>query len=136
MIKTGMVEKKRVFASYYEVLQVAPDARQEDIAKSYRALVKKYHPDSNPFYEGVAHNRLQILKDAYDALKTPERRAQYDARQKSGSSSWDSAIKVMEAKNDNPVKTHPFPWAHLARVGWYNLSQFISLKQGKGRNDG
>ena len=34
---------------YYAVLEVPSDASQEVIKKSYRALVKKYHPDVTTF---------------------------------------------------------------------------------------
>ena len=34
--------------SFYDILQVTPQASKSDIKKAYRKLSKKYHPDKNP----------------------------------------------------------------------------------------
>ena len=39
-----MAEKR----DYYEVLGIPKDADDAAIKKAYRALAKKYHPDTNP----------------------------------------------------------------------------------------
>lgn len=33
---------------YYSILNVTKDSSESDIKRSYYALAKKYHPDSNP----------------------------------------------------------------------------------------
>jgi len=59
---------------YYEVLQVHPRADSEVIAKAYRALMMKYHPD-----HGGDSERAKRLNEAYYVLSDPAQRAAYDA---------------------------------------------------------
>ena len=67
--------------TYYEILQVAPDASTEVITSAYRTLMTKLkkHPDlgGDPM-EAVAINL------AYETLIDPAKRASYDAGLKSG----------------------------------------------------
>lgn len=54
------------------ILDLGPGATEEEIKKSYRKLVKKYHPDGNPDLdeterEAYAHRFLEI-QDAYEEL--------------------------------------------------------------------
>lgn len=62
---------------YYEVLGVNKDASSEDIKKSYRRLAREYHPDANPGGE-EAEAKFKEIKEAYDVLSDPQRRARYD----------------------------------------------------------
>jgi len=65
---------------YYRLLQVDPSAEQEVIEAAYRRLARKYHPDVNP--DPAAAPRMRELSAAYDVLRDPERRAEYDRRRK------------------------------------------------------
>lgn len=42
-----LTKRKRVMTDPYKVLEVSRDASMDDIKKQYRALSRKYHPDSN-----------------------------------------------------------------------------------------
>jgi hypothetical protein len=70
----------------YKVLQVDPSAEQEVIEAVYRRLARKYHPDANPAPEATA--RMQDLNAAYEILKDPQRRAEYDLRRWAKKWSW------------------------------------------------
>lgn len=61
---------------YYEFLQISPNAEPETIHRVYRYLGARYHPD-NP-QSGNA-DAFSVLKNAYEVLSDPERRAEYDA---------------------------------------------------------
>lgn len=62
--------------SYYQTLQVERDATQAEIAAAYRKLARRYHPDLNPSPD--AHRQMQIINEAYNVLRHPERRRRYD----------------------------------------------------------
>ena len=61
----------------YGVLGVSADASQRDIARAYRRAAHRAHPDARP-HDPQAAARFQTLTDAYDLLRDPGRRADYD----------------------------------------------------------
>jgi molecular chaperone DnaJ len=62
---------------YYEILGVSRSASLSEIKKSYRKLARKYHPDLNPGDKN-AEARFKDISQAYEVLKDPEKRKQYD----------------------------------------------------------
>jgi curved DNA-binding protein len=64
------------FKDYYQVMGVARDATEAQIKQAYRKLARKYHPDVSK--EKDAEARFKEVGEAYEVLKTPEKRAAYD----------------------------------------------------------
>lgn len=62
---------------YYDVLGVPADAGAEEIRRAYRQLARRYHPDISGEERGAA---FVELARAYEVLRDPLRRRQYDAR--------------------------------------------------------
>ncbi|MEE0347857.1 MAG: DnaJ domain-containing protein, partial [Lachnospiraceae bacterium] len=62
---------------YYEVLGVSKNASDSEIKKAYRALAKKYHPDSNPG-DKEAEAKFKEASEAYAVLSDSEKRSKYD----------------------------------------------------------
>jgi molecular chaperone DnaJ len=62
---------------YYEVLGVERSASQDDIAKAYRKLALKYHPDSNQGDTDVIH-KFKESAEAYEILSDAQKRSRYD----------------------------------------------------------
>ncbi len=54
----------------YKVLEVSPNASNDEIKKAYRELSRKYHPDSyvnNPLSE-LAEEKFKEVQEAYDQI--------------------------------------------------------------------
>lgn len=64
------------FTDYYKVLGVEPTADEKTIKSAYRRLARQYHPDVNK--EKGAEDRFKEVAEAYDVLKDPEKRTQFD----------------------------------------------------------
>ena len=61
----------------YELLGVPRDSTQDQIRKAYLKLAHKYHPDKTGG-DKEAEDKLKLINGAYDILKSPDKRAQYD----------------------------------------------------------
>lgn len=64
--------------NYYEILEVNKSASPETIAKVYKFLAKKYHPDANPNNSKEAEEKFKQISEAYEILSDIEKREAYD----------------------------------------------------------
>ncbi|XP_048130667.1 chaperone protein dnaJ 1, mitochondrial isoform X4 [Rhodamnia argentea] len=65
--------------SYYDVLGVSENASRAEIKKAFHMLAKKHHPDANK-NNPSAKRKFQEIRDAYETLQSPEKRAEYDRK--------------------------------------------------------
>jgi len=88
---------------YYRVLDVEKEASPEDVKKAFRKLARTCHPDvagDDP----EAAEKFGRIREAYETLVDPDRRARYDKRH--------------EAKNKSHIRTSWRPPG-----GWDGFSQ-------------
>ena len=77
--------------NYYAELGLKKNATKSEIKSSYRALVKKHHPDA-----GGEKERFLAIQNAWETLNDPIKKEQYDRKIFSRSSSFDSLNKNWE----------------------------------------
>ena len=70
------------FKDYYKILGVEPTADDKAIKAAYRKLARKYHPDVSK--EKDAEAKFKDASEAYEALKSADKRAEYDDLRKYG----------------------------------------------------
>ncbi len=91
----------REVPDYYEFLQISPSAEPDTIHRVYRFLAARLHPDNR---ETGDPEQFFLLKQAYDVLSNPERRAEYDAQRQSAApqpaplSTWIDFMDNMEGE--------------------------------------
>jgi formylglycine-generating enzyme required for sulfatase activity len=94
--------------TYYEVLDVPPDATLAQIKTAYRILVQLHHPDrlqqANSQVRHYAEERLKKINEAYAVLSDPARRTRYDASHKDA-----EADEANEAGSSGKRRRRPAP---------------------------
>lgn len=116
--------------TFYDVLQVSPNADQEIIKAAYRSLVQRFHPDKNP-ENPDAEQYLKIINRAYEVLSDPVKREGYDAalkdadgNQENQADSATSTRKTTAAPEANPAKEN----ARSRVPDWFDLNKKASKK--------
>ncbi len=77
------MRKEWLEKDYYATLEVAKDASQDEIKKAFRRLARDNHPDSHPD-DAAAEARFKEANEAYETLRDPETRKEYDHAREMG----------------------------------------------------
>ena len=65
------------YKDYYEILEVGPDAGEEEIRRAFRRLARVYHPDKAG-NDRSAEDRFKEINEAYEVLGDATKRRRYD----------------------------------------------------------
>ena len=105
------------FIDYYQVMGLADPATADEIKKAYRKLARKYHPDVSK--EKNAEEKFKELGEAYEVLKDPKKRAEYDELRRYGGARPDDFVPPPGWERMHPE--HGGDAGHEAR----NFSEFF-----------
>jgi curved DNA-binding protein CbpA len=84
------------FSDYYEILEISPNANSGTIERIFRYLAQCYHPDN---HDTGDRRRFETILEAYNTLKDPVKRAQYNLEHKNHSSvRWKLAEEASDSK--------------------------------------
>lgn len=115
--------------SFYEVLQVPPNASQEEIKKSYQQLILRHHPDKSSEKKENLHMFLKI-DEAYKILKDPLARKEYDSKQFQQAARCQMIIHdTLERKDFLYDEANSIHYSVCKCGGWYVLDEEESLEE-------
>jgi len=109
--------------TYYELLEIAPSATSEEIKRSFRLQIARYHPDKvqhlGKEFQDMAAGRAAELTEAYRILSDDNRRAEYDRTIAAGAASAPAPTAPQPPQAAGPLRQpyvapSPEPWARSA----------------------
>lgn len=104
----------------YGALGIQAHAQHAEITRAYRKLAMAWHPDRNASHE--AEDRFRRIRLAYEVLRDPQRRAEYDRRARRPTMARTQSSSS-GATPEQPSRTPPESPA--ARAG--NLSRRVAI---------
>jgi curved DNA-binding protein CbpA len=86
--------------NYYQILEIELNASQDDIKTQYRFLVQAWHPDKfpNPAQKRKAEEKLKEINAAYEILRDPAKRAEYDSRVRYANSNYQQEYREQSSQ--------------------------------------
>ncbi|KAF8651003.1 hypothetical protein AX16_004989 [Volvariella volvacea WC 439] len=114
----GPGEQSAEVVDYYKVLEVAEDASQDEIKRSFRRLALIHHPDKNQDNVEEANKRFAAIQQAYEVLSDEQERAWYDSHKASLAPEPDAQTVFEDIKRGAPpskARDRGLTANHLAR---------------------
>lgn len=90
---------------HYQLLQILHSATEVEIKKAFLKLAKRYHPD---VYSGPNKEHFKKVLEAYNVLKNPLKRADYDKHSRIKSMKGNKEYQDFEKKMREEGKE----WSH------------------------
>lgn len=91
----------------YRVLQVDPEAHELVVRAAFRALATIYHPDRDA--SALATRRMAEINDAYNKVRTADRREGYDRLRKLKATDGAAPVVYAAAAPAAPAASPPRP---------------------------
>ncbi len=97
--------------NYYQILEVEQDATEQKIKEQYLFLVQAWHPDkfSKAEQKARAEEKIKEINGAYEVLKSPARRAEYDQNIQSTKKTKAQQSPPARQAPPQPVPPRPAP---------------------------
>jgi hypothetical protein len=110
-------------STYYTVLSLKQNTPQNEIKKAWRKMAKRYHPDINS--DDDATKMMQMVNDAYNILRNPQKRKKYDAGLKLQSSLTASNRLIKGSDFTIPVRCGMILAKGHDRVGRFVIDEIL-----------
>jgi len=94
----------RADKDYYAILKVDSSVSEDEIRRSYRILVREYHPDVSK--DPASAEIFKDIQEAYEVLGDPEQRRTYDRMRESSGLDKSSAISLRAKASHNFLLTN------------------------------
>lgn len=128
---------------FYQILGLKIDATPKEIKHAYRVLARKYHPDVSKLRNAEA--KFKAMGEAYEVLKDPKRRNEYNRQQQSHNHNKQrpNSHSAKSKKTHKPSSTRRsrqahnearFNEKHAADLNSFFDDQFGTNKKTKGNN--
>jgi DnaJ-class molecular chaperone len=105
----------------YDILEINPDATENEIKKAYLHLVKLYHPDKNKSLNAVEH--FQQIQTAYEILINPITREEYNKMTPTKQLNFMDMLNKIIKENIDDFDLDDF--THLIKT--FNITDILSL---------
>lgn len=102
------------YEGYYKALGVPPNASADAVKRAFRKLARDLHPDSNPGKDTTA--QFQKISLAYEILKDPKKRADYNAEGARRMRAAQEAKANAHAYSQSTSQTRPQTQTHPPHV--------------------
>lgn len=90
--------RQQYFKDYYSILNVAPNATDDEIKSKYREAARFYHPDRHAG-DAYAANKMRELNEAYEVLSELSRRNHYDQQYRPRTTSYSETATKYESSS-------------------------------------
>lgn len=84
----------------YAILEVNNNATSDEIKKSFKKIVIKYHPDKNPNLSQHQKELYEYIQVAYFILSNPTKREKYDEARKQNN----NLFNILKGQSQNSIK--------------------------------
>jgi hypothetical protein len=122
---------------WYAVLGVGRGASSAQIARAFRRLAFRWHPDRNASRLELAHQQFLLVHRAYETLSDPVRRAVFDSQHPHGADLVVATRSRQPAqpkppRREAPPAPQPAPKppavsAAASRASWFLLGFFLRI---------
>jgi DnaJ-class molecular chaperone len=121
---------------YYKILELSPDASEEDIKHQWRFFVQAWHPDKfgNLDHKRQGEEKFKEVTEAYEVLRHPESRQAYNAlRAKEEHQSKAQAECAVQERKGEELRKQEKPARHRARAEQRQIAHVTALRHLGGR---
>lgn len=114
------------FKDYYAILGVTPETPYDEMKRAFRKLARQYHPDVSKLAD--AEQRFKEINEAWEVLKDPQKRAQYDQLRQGGWQQQAARDGFRQPQTDYYSGDHPEDYAFTEGA---DMSDFFEQLFGK-----